>query len=102
MGMKKQVAMMGMMGMAMAMMDQPDMYDITDRNTTPKPKPRPVKEPAPFKKQDGVLRMIKDYNLIKEGKSKKGIIKQNRIKEKVENWMKDGRLKHEDINDIID
>jgi len=36
----------------------------------------------PFNKHDGVVNMIKDYNLIKQGKSKKRIIKQSRIKKK--------------------
>jgi hypothetical protein len=97
MGMKKEIAMAGMMGLAMAMIDQPDMYDITERDTTPKPKPKPIKKPVPFSKQDGVLRMIEDYNLIKKGKSKKGIIKQTRIKNKINKWLADGLLTEEDL-----
>jgi hypothetical protein len=51
----------------------------------------------PFNKKEGVLKMIKDYSLIKKGKSKKGIRKQARIKNKVDEWLKSGILTEEDL-----
>lgn len=98
MGMKKQIAMAGMMGLEMAMLDQPDMYDITERDTTPKTKPKPIKKPVPFNKEEGVLKMIEDYNLIRQGKSKKGITKQARIKNRIDEWLKSGMLEESDLN----
>ncbi len=41
--------------------------------------------------------MIKDYNLIKQGKSKKGINKQARIKRRVVEWLKSGMLNESDL-----
>ena len=47
---------------------------------------------VPFHKEEGVLKMIADYKLIKKGESKKGIIKQTRITSKIDNWIKEGKL----------
>jgi hypothetical protein len=96
----KKTALLGLMGMALAMQASTQDFEITERgNTGTKKKPQPKKssEPTPFNKQEGVLNMIQDYNLIKKGESKKGIIKQSRIKNKVDEWLKSGMLKEEDL-----
>ena len=50
-----------------------------------------------FKEQEGIKKLIKDYQLIKAGKSKKGQLKQNRIIGKI-NWLiEQGILKTEDL-----
>ena len=60
--------------------------------------PPEINDYRPFNKQDGVLRTIKDYNLIKQGKSKKGIIKQSRIIKRINDWIKSGLLSQTDLN----
>ena len=50
-----------------------------------------------FLESDGVIKMIKDYNEIIEGKSKKGLRKQNMIKAKINDWLKSGMLKETDL-----
>jgi hypothetical protein len=62
--------------------------------------PKPIKpsvDPTPFHKEHGVVNLIKDYKLIQEGKSKKGIRKQNMITEKINSWIESGHLKKENI-----
>ena len=51
----------------------------------------------PFKEQGNIPKIIEDYNLIVEGKSKKGIRKQNLIKSKIHNWIEKGLLKETDL-----
>jgi hypothetical protein len=96
----KKTALLGLMGMALAMQASTQDFEITERGNTgtgKKPGPKKSSEPTPFNKQEGVLNMIQDYNLIKKGESKKGIIKQSRIKNKVDEWLKSGMLKEEDL-----
>ena len=61
------------------------------------PEPINPREVIPFNQREGVINIIKDYNLIKEGKSKKGITKQSRIKNKVSEWLESGMLLKIDI-----
>lgn len=98
MGMKKSNA-LALMSFAMMMSATDDTFAITERGNVgnDKPKlPEPIKH-VPFNKEEGVLKMIKDYNLIKQGKSKKGITKQARIKKRVDEWLKSGMLDESDL-----
>ena len=52
---------------------------------------------TPFKEQGNIPKMIEDYNLIVEGKSKKGKRKQAMIKSKIDKWLESGLLKESDI-----
>jgi len=86
---------------AMMMMASMSDYRFTEQGsigTERKPQPIQKKKFTPFNKQEGVLNMINDYKLIKQGKSKKGIYKQNRIKNKINEWLESGMIKNEDIN----
>ena len=97
MGMKKSIALMSMMALAMAN----EGMDITERGSVKsgkQPKRNEPRKHVPFNKEENVLKMIEDYNLIKQGKSKKGITKQARIKKRVGEWLKSGMLKEEDLN----
>lgn len=85
---------MSMMALAMSA----ESMDITERGSDRKPKHPEPKKHTPFNKQEGVLKMIEDYNLIKQGESKKGIIKQARIKNRVDEWLKSGMLDESDLN----
>ena len=100
MGMKKSSA-LGLMAFAMAMSaTTDDSFAITERGNVGNGKQPKLPEPrkhTPFNKEEGVLKMIEDYNLIKQGKSKKGIIKQSRIKNKVDEWLKSGMLDESDL-----
>jgi hypothetical protein len=101
MGMKKSSA-LGLIHFAMAMSaTTDDSFAITERGNVgsgKQPKlPEPIKY-TPFKNQEGVLKMIEDYNLIRQGKSKKGIVKQYRIKKRVDEWLKSGMLNETDLN----
>ena len=95
MGMKKSIALMSMMALAMSA----EGMDITERGSvaSSKPKRPEPRKHAPFNKQERVLKMIEDYKLIRQGKSKKGIIKQSRIKNKVDEWLKSGMLDESDL-----
>jgi hypothetical protein len=101
MGMKKSSA-LSLMAFAMAMSaTTDDSFAITERGNVGSGKQPKLPEPkkhVPFKKQEGVLKMIEDYNLIIQGKSKKGITKQSRIKKKVDEWLKSGMLDELDLN----
>ena len=96
--MKKSSA-LGLMAFAMAMSATENGFKVTEQVGSDK-KPEPIKprEVIPFNQCEGVSNMIKDYNLIKQGKSKKGIIKQSRIKNKVDEWLKSGMLNESDLN----
>jgi len=83
--------------MMMAAMSDPEKYGSFNEDTKIK-NPIQKKKLTPFNKQQGVLNMINDYKLIKRGKSKKGIYKQNRIKNKINEWLESGMIKNEDIN----
>ena len=100
MGMKKSSA-LGLMAFAMAMSaTTDDSFAITERGNVGNGKqPGPIKrkEPTPFNKQDGVLKMINDFKLIIEGKSKKNHLKQMRIKRKIDEWLEKGFLNLEDL-----
>ena len=74
---------------------------ITESESVTSGKQPEPRERTPFNKKKGVLKMIEDYNLIKQGKSKKGIIKQSRIKNKVDEWLKSGKLSESDIESTI-
>ena len=91
--MKKSVALMSMMALSMGM-------DITERGSVgsgKQPEPPKPKKPVVFKDSEGVEKMIKDYNLIMEGKSKKGTAKQERIKGKIHRWLDQGAIKEDDL-----
>jgi len=85
---------------AMMMMAEMGGYGITERgNVVTKRKSQPIqnKKFTPFNKQEGILNMINDYKLIEQGKSKKGISKQNRIKNKINEWLESGMIINEDL-----
>ena len=65
--------------------------------TSRQPKLTEPRKHVPFKEEEGVLKMIEDYHLIKQGKSKKGIGKQNRIKNRINEWLKSGMLNEIDL-----
>jgi hypothetical protein len=88
----------GILAMAMAMDSMNNPYEITERARID---PESINKPQPFHKHEGVLRMIEDYNLIKKGESKKGSIKQFRIKKQIEEWLEKGMLKNEDLKNKI-
>src|SRR5690625_1678795 len=99
MGIKKSTA-LNLLGFAMAMSATTEDFNITERGKVgngKKSEPKKVKPLTPFAKRDGVLKLIEEYNLIAKGKSKKGILKQSRIKAKVDKWLMDGWLKEEDL-----
>lgn len=58
------------------------------------PPPKPLK---PFKEQIGIVNLIKEYNLIKNGQSKKGKRKQSRTILKVDEMIEKGYLTKEDL-----
>jgi hypothetical protein len=58
------------------------------------PPPTPLKS---FKEQDGIINLIKEYNLIKKGESKKGKMKQARIITKIEEMIEKGYLTKDDL-----
>jgi hypothetical protein len=101
MGMKKSSA-LGVLAFAMAMSaTTDDSFSITERGNTgngKQPKLPEQRKHIPFNKEEGVLKMIEDYNLVKQGKSKKGIGKQSRIKKRVDEWLKSGMLDETDLN----
>ena len=51
-----------------------------------------LKPKVPFRLEQPVLDLIKEYKDIKRGKSKKGRPKQLRIINKVEGWVKEGKI----------
>lgn len=91
--MKKNIALLA--GMAALM--HPDNLKIHEQGNVVTSKPERRKPEIPFKKEEGIQKLIKDYQLIKSGKSRKGNLKQNRIIEKVEGYLKNGLLKKEDL-----
>jgi len=97
MGMKKSAYLSSilMMGAMMGGMGNAALYgsDITQ----PNPKPKEPFKPTPFHKQEGISKMIKEYNLIKKGLSKKGIAKQNRIISKIKIYLEKGNLTEEHL-----
>lgn len=99
--MKKSRA-LGFLGFALAMASaMEDSFPITERGNVGSgddSKPNQPTGPTPFNKQDGVLKTIQDYNLILNGKSKKGKAKQSRIKSKVKEWLELGWIKESDLN----
>lgn len=100
MGMKKGY-LGGILAIAMAMeaMSATD-FPITERGnlgTGREPKLSKPRKHTPFKENEGVLKMIEDYNLIRRGESKKGIFKQKRIKDKIDEWLKSGMLNEDDL-----
>ena len=86
---------------AIMMMASMSDYGVTEQGsigTERKPQLIKPKKITPFNKQEGILNIINDYKLIEQGKSKKGISKQNRIKNKINEWLESGMIKNEDIN----
>lgn len=86
--------------LSMAAMMNPEVNEITEQGNVGNSKrknPKPIKEPTPFNQQEGIKKMISDYKLIKEGKSEKGRLKQNRIVEKIESYLEKGFLTNEDL-----
>lgn len=94
MGMKKSAQLMSLL--AMAGLFSAPMYGEGLHTSKPK-EDLPPKEPTPFKKQDGIVRMIEDYKLIQSGQSKKGKAKQARIVAKIESYLESGALTEEDV-----
>jgi len=100
----KKSAVIGLMGFAIAMSANENGLNIVEQgNVGSGRNPEPIKprEVIPFNKSEGVINIINDYNLIKKGKSKKGITKQSRIKNKVDEWLKSGMLSESDIERTI-
>jgi len=97
MGMKKNIALMSIMALAMS----EEAMIINERGSVgsgKQPKPPEPKSITPFNKEEGISKMVLDYNLIKSGQSKKGKIKQARIISKIENYLKSRMLTEECIN----
>lgn len=95
----KKSSLLGYLGFALAMGATADEYPITERGKVAKsdePK-TPPKEPTPFNKQDGIVRMIADYKLIKAGQSKKGKAKQSRILNRIQEFLDSGQLTKKDL-----
>tara|TARA_R110000851_G_scaffold90604_1_gene197883 strand:- start:545 stop:823 length:279 start_codon:yes stop_codon:yes gene_type:complete len=91
--MKKNIALLAMMALAISSGAEP--INITKKSR--ESRRHKLTGHVPFKEEEGVLKMIEDYNLIKQGKSKKGAIKQNRIKSKINEWLKSGMLNKNDL-----
>tara|TARA_R110000803_G_scaffold10007_3_gene31082 strand:+ start:2383 stop:2685 length:303 start_codon:yes stop_codon:yes gene_type:complete len=87
--------------MAMAMMMDPKPYNIQEAPESTgnrlKIHSANIGSCLDFNKQEGVLNMIKDYNLIQKGESKKGSKKKFRIKKQVEQWLEKGWLNNDDL-----
>ncbi len=71
-----------------------DVFNITGRgkvhkNAEKEPTPKKV---IPFHKQENIAKMISDYKLIKLGQSKKGKLKQARIVNTIEKFLKLGSI----------
>lgn len=62
--------------------------------------PEPYQRPQ-FHEEEGIKRLIKDYNLIKSGKSKKGKSKQARIVTRIEQWLASGKLTQAHLHDTV-
>jgi hypothetical protein len=95
--MKKNVAYLGMTGMTMGLMEQNTIVQRGKVVTSKPENPKPIKEPTSFSEQDGIKKMISEYQLIKSGQSKKGKLKQNRIVEKIESYLDKGFLTNKDL-----
>ena len=95
--MRNKTAILGMLAMGAFMSGTETLVGQGKIGTSNPIEPEPPKPPTPFKKEEGVLKMIEDYKLIQNGESKKGRLKQNRIVEKVEHWLATGQLAHEDL-----
>ena len=96
MGMKKSTALGTILMMGAMMSDGMGMG--FEQEPTPKitlPPPTPLK---PFKKQDGIVNLIREYNLIQKGQCKKGKRKQARTIYKINEMLEKGYLTKEDFN----
>lgn len=96
----KKSTLLSFLGFAMLGSLTDDAYAIEGRGkvaNSNEPPPPPKKEPTPFKKQEGIVNLIKDYKLIKSGQSKKGKVKQSRIVSKVEELVAIGKLNEVDL-----
>lgn len=94
MGMKKSNA-LGIIGFAMMMSEGLVVpTNIVDTSTPYKP---PTQNLTPFKKQDRIVKLIKDFNLIQNGQSKKGKRKQAQTITKINEMIKKGYLTKDDI-----
>lgn len=93
--MKKNMKSMAIMGLAIALLSEQSIK-VVEENPVQKPIAKPKKQ-IPFKEQQGISNMIKDYHLIKSGNSKKGLVKQFRITRKIESLLKSGLLKESDL-----
>lgn len=92
--MKKSSA-LALMSFALAMSaTTEDAFKIIERGNTGgnNPPKLPPRKHIPFHEESGILKMIEDYNLIQQGKSKKGKIKQARIISKIEFYLESGSL----------
>lgn len=97
MGIKKSSA-LAMMAFAMSMEAGMSLTEQGSVNTSKKKIIPITPELRPFNKQEGILNLIKDYNLIKKGESKKGKRKQIRIINKIEQMITKGYLTEKDLN----
>lgn len=98
MGMKKNTA-LSLMYFAMAM-GGTENFGLAEQGSVDISKPYnpPLK---PFKEQDGIVTLIKDYNLIQKKLSKKGKRKQLRIVTKINELLKNGYLTKDDLNKVV-
>lgn len=94
--MKKGTALM-MLAMAEMMNKSHEITAQGSVSTSRERQPNPIKEPTPFKEQEGVKKLIEEYILIKKGESKKGQLKQNRVIQKVKEYLGKGMLTNEDL-----
>lgn len=91
---KMKTGLAGMLSMAIAMDSTtglsifPEVDDLKETKITPG---------KSFKEQEGVVKMIEEYQSILSGTSKKGTIKQARIKSKIKEWLESGVLSEEDL-----
>lgn len=97
--MKKSHALKILIGAA-AMYSLVDPLEMTEQGSVSKSKARQLPKPQQklnFNQQEGVKNLIKDYKLITQGKSNKGLVKQARIKSKINQWLTEGKLTKKDL-----
>ena len=68
-------------------------FVLRDRFHEPEPpEPKPEKERKEFAKAYGVNKAIAQYKLINSGNSKLGVLKQKRVINNIERWLKGGNI----------
>jgi hypothetical protein len=94
--MKNSATLMAMMAFA-SMAEGMELTGQGNLTSSKQPKMPKLSKNLSFKNEEGVINTIKDYKDIREGKSKKGISKQNRVKSKINNWIDSGKLNKIDL-----